>query len=53
MGQQRAEQEDMDVAAERLRVRQGGAQTDLLRVCDLTKVIAILLTLTRDILLLL
>uniref|UniRef100_A0A3B3RQH8 ATP-binding cassette sub-family A member 1-like n=1 Tax=Paramormyrops kingsleyae TaxID=1676925 RepID=A0A3B3RQH8_9TELE len=35
----KAEQEDMDVAAERLRVRQGGARTDLLRVCDLTKVI--------------
>ncbi|XP_023665182.2 phospholipid-transporting ATPase ABCA1-like [Paramormyrops kingsleyae] len=38
VGQQRAEQEDMDVAAERLRVRQGGARTDLLRVCDLTKI---------------
>ncbi|XP_030636239.1 phospholipid-transporting ATPase ABCA1 [Chanos chanos] len=32
------EEEDEDVARERLRVRQGGAQNDLLRICDLTKV---------------
>lgn len=33
-----AEDDDADVARERLRVREGGAQDDLLRVCDLTKV---------------
>lgn len=33
-----AEDEDADVARERLRVHEGGAQDDLLRVCDLTKV---------------
>lgn len=33
-----AEDEDADVARERRRVQEGGAQDDLLRVCDLTKV---------------
>ncbi|KAJ8382923.1 hypothetical protein SKAU_G00037010 [Synaphobranchus kaupii] len=33
-----ATEEDEDVARERVRVRQGGAQLDLLRICDLTKV---------------
>ncbi|KAG7461875.1 hypothetical protein MATL_G00195770 [Megalops atlanticus] len=31
-------EEDEDVARERIRVAQGGAQHDLLRICDLTKV---------------
>lgn len=34
------EDEDEDVARERRRVREGWAQDDLLRVCDLTKVMA-------------
>lgn len=33
-----AEDEDVDVARERRRVHEGWAQDDLLRVCDLTKV---------------
>lgn len=33
-----AEDEDEDVARERRRVQEGGAQDDLLRVCDLSKV---------------
>ncbi|XP_075891700.1 phospholipid-transporting ATPase ABCA1 [Nelusetta ayraudi] len=33
-----AEEEDIDVARERQRVRDGRAQNDLLRICDLTKV---------------
>lgn len=33
-----AEEEDIDVARERQRVRGGRAQSDLLRICDLTKV---------------
>ncbi|XP_070849905.1 phospholipid-transporting ATPase ABCA1-like [Chaetodon trifascialis] len=32
------EEEDIDVARERERVHEGGAQNDLLRICDLTKV---------------
>ncbi|XP_063756662.1 phospholipid-transporting ATPase ABCA1-like isoform X2 [Eleginops maclovinus] len=32
------EEEDVDVARERERVHGGGAQSDLLRICDLTKV---------------
>lgn len=33
-----AEDEDVDVARERRRVHEGWAVNDLLRVCDLTKV---------------
>ncbi|KAL4006708.1 leucine-rich repeat-containing protein 16 [Sarotherodon galilaeus] len=33
-----AEEEDIDVARERRRVHEGEAQSDLLRICDLTKV---------------
>ncbi|XP_064201003.1 phospholipid-transporting ATPase ABCA1-like isoform X1 [Anguilla rostrata] len=35
---QSKDEEDEDVARERVRVQQGGAQHDLLRICDLTKV---------------
>lgn len=34
-----AEEEDEDVARERERVKRGNAQNDLLRICDLTKVL--------------
>lgn len=33
-----AEEEDIDVARERRRVYEGEARSDLLRICDLTKV---------------
>uniref|UniRef100_A0A8C2KTR9 ABC transporter domain-containing protein n=1 Tax=Cyprinus carpio TaxID=7962 RepID=A0A8C2KTR9_CYPCA len=36
--------EDEDVALERERVQRGGAQNDLLRICDLTKVLPVLVT---------
>lgn len=36
-----AEDEDVDVARERRRVHEGWAQDDLLRVCDLTKVMTL------------
>lgn len=35
-----AEEEDVDVARERQRVYEGKAQNDLLRILDLTKVLA-------------